>query len=260
MMTNAQTTHKPRILVITEDDPLYVINFFDVFFSEWPKHEMELVGVCVQHAFHESKLKTAKRIWNFFGPIDFFPLLFRYGMAKLSGRSIGKLAGKHGFNELDIESVNSADFIQKAQQMNLDVIVSVAAPEIFKKEILSVPKLGCINIHSGRLPQYRGMMPNFWQLLNGESHACVTVHEMVPKLDAGAIVDTLEFPLKPKDSLHRVITETKREGARLMIRTLRKLVSGTSTRTELDMAKAKYYKFPAPADVKQFRARGHTML
>ncbi|MCA9300379.1 MAG: hypothetical protein KDA28_15015, partial [Phycisphaerales bacterium] len=207
-----QVTGRLRILFVTEDDPLYVIRFFEVFFDEYPADEFEIVGVTVDEAFHESTIATAKRMFNFFGPVDFPRLCLRYAGVKAKKTSIESLARAKGFPIVPTTSVNDAAYIEKVREIDPDVIVSVAAPEIFKRDILDSARLGCVNIHSGRLPIYRGMMPNFWQLLHQETHAVVTVHEMVPKLDAGGIIDTLEFPLKQKDSLHRVITETKREG------------------------------------------------
>lgn len=260
-MSDANTTSdKLRVLLVTEDDPLYVIRFFEVFFSEYPRQEFEVLGITIDAAFHESKLKTAKRMWGFFGPIDFWRLLFRFAMVKLSRVSIGTLAHKAGIPLIPATSVNDPGYIERVRAMKPDVIVSVAAPEIFKKGILASARLGCVNIHSGRLPKYRGMMPNFWQLLEGEKCATVTVHEMAEKLDAGAVLDTFEFPLRESDSLDRVITETKREGARLMIRVLRQLAAGTTHPKPVDMTGAQYFSFPKPADVAKFRQRGHRML
>ena len=104
------------------------------------------------------------------------------------------------------------------------------------------------------------MMPNFWQLLHGEPHATITIHEMAAKLDAGGIIQTLEFPLKEKDSLDRVIVGTKQEGARLMIDVLTSIGKGKLDATPLDMSNASYFSFPQPKDVKALRKRGHTML
>lgn len=249
-----------RTLVITEDDPLYVVRFFEVFFAEVPKEKIEIVGVTVSRAFHEPITKTAKRIWRFYGTVDFLRLLPRYIAAKLFGTSIGKLAAKYGFREIPAASVNGEDYLKIVRELNPDVIVSVAAPEIFKKPLLSIPRYGCINIHSGRLPKYRGMMPTFWQLKNGEPHVTVTIHEMVEKLDAGGIIATLEFPLEKNDSLHRVITGTKQAGARLMLTVLSSIDGAAPKATPLDMSDASYFKFPQPDDVKAFRARGHRMI
>lgn len=249
-----------KLLFVTEDDPLYVIRFFEVFFEEYPKDQIEIVGVSVQDAFHEPKHKTAKRILRFYGPIDFCRLLSRYIKVKLRGDSIAKLAQSKGHPLVQCGSVNDPEYIERVKQINPDVIASVAAPEIFKKPIIDTPTLGCINIHSGRLPIYRGMMPNFWQLLRAEKTACVTVHEMVEKLDAGGILGTLEWPLREKDSLDRVITGTKQDGARLMIDVLLKMKRGEAAAEPLDMSKKQYFSFPQPKDVKRFRKLGHRMI
>lgn len=251
---------KLRLLFVTEDDPLYVIRFFEVFFDEYPKERIEIVGVSVQEAFHEPIWKTARRMLRFYGPIDFVRLCARYARVKLRGDSIARLAERKGLPVVPCGSVNDPAYVAKARELRPDVIASVAAPEIFRKDILAVPAMRAINIHSGKLPVYRGMMPNFWQLLHGEKHAVVTIHEMVEKLDAGGVLGTLEWPLKPRDSLDRVITGTKRDGARLMIDVLLKMREGRCTPTPLDMSEKKYFSFPKPADVKAFRKRGHRML
>ena len=254
------TGDKLRLLFVTEDDPLYVIRFFEVFFNEFPKDEIEIVGVSIQDAFHEPITKTAQRMLRFYGPVDFVRLGTRYAFVKAKRTSIGTLAQHHGLDLVPCGSVNDPAYIERAKALRPDVIASVAAPEIFKKGILQVPAKRCINIHSGKLPIYRGMMPNFWQLLHGETHACVTVHDMVEQLDAGGILGTLEWPLREKDSLDRVITGTKQDGARLMIDVLRKIRADAITATPIDMSQKKYFSFPKPEDVKKLRARGHRML
>ncbi|MFG0242799.1 MAG: formyltransferase family protein [Phycisphaerales bacterium JB054] len=255
------TTDKLRVLLITEDDPLYVVKFFEVFFAEWPRDRIELVGITISEAFHEPIWKTAKRMLSFYGPIDFVRLCFRFAMVKLRGYNIGKLAREAGVPLVETASVNDEAYVAKVRdEIRPDVIVSVAAPEIFKKGILGAAKERCINIHCGRLPIYRGMMPNFWQLLHGEQAATLTVHEMVEKLDAGGIVQIREFPLRERDSLDRVIVGTKQESARLMLEVLERFASGEVVATPLDMTDKKYFSFPKPKDVKQFRKRGHRML
>jgi methionyl-tRNA formyltransferase len=199
-------------------------------------------------------------MWRFYGPLDFMRLCIRFALVKARGVSIENLARGRGIRVLPAASVNDPAYIQQVRALKPDVIVSVAAPEIFRKDILASASKRCINIHSGRLPKYRGMMPNFWQLLHGERFATVTVHEMAEKLDAGDVLHTLEFPLKDRDSLDRVITETKRAGAGLMIEVLRQIRDGRDRPQPLDMSQAGYFKFPQPADVKAFRKRGHRML
>jgi len=257
---SGQPSHPLRVLFITEDDPLYVIRFFDVFLREYPRREFDLIGITVDAAFHESKIATARRMLRFYGAVDFVRLCARFAMTRIRGRSISRLATNAGVPIIAATSVNAPEYVRRVRDMAPDVIVSVAAPEIFRKEILGSARLRCVNIHSGRLPKYRGMMPNFWQLLHGERVATVTVHEMVEKLDAGDVLGTLEVPVRDRDSLHRLIVETKEQGARLMIDVLRKIAAGSDSSTPLDMTGASYFRFPSSSDVAQLRKRGHRML
>ncbi|RLS66822.1 MAG: hypothetical protein DWH97_02975 [Planctomycetota bacterium] len=257
------TTRAPlRVLLVTENDPLYVRQFFDVFFAELPRDHIELVGVTVSRAFHEPLKKTAQRVLRFYGVIDFARLLPRYLFAKCTGQSISALAAKHGFPLLPAASVNSKEYMDAVTALRPEMIVSVAAPEIFKSPLLKVASIGCLNIHSGRIPEYRGMMPTFWQMLESQPFVTVTVHEMVEKLDSGGTIETLEFPLHKSDSLDRVISGTKQQGARLMIRVLRKIAATRAMpeSTPLDMSKARLFKFPQPSDVQKFRSLGHRMI
>jgi methionyl-tRNA formyltransferase len=256
----AERDDRLRIVLVTEDDPLYVIHFFDRFFDAYPEDEMEIVGVTVSDAFHEPIWKTASRILKFYGPVDFARLLPRYLAAKASGRSITALAETAKLPLLPCQSVNEESYVRSVRELEPDVIVSVAAPEIFRAPLLQSSRLGCINIHSGRLPKYRGMMPTFWQMLNGEPHITITVHEMAEQLDAGGVLATDTFDIQTFDHLDRVIIGTKRLGADLMISTLRSLASGTATATSLDMTQAEYFSFPTPDAVTAFRRRGHQML
>src|SRR5207247_4870107 len=102
-------------------------------------------------------------------------------------------------------SVNQPEFIEQVRTIAPDLIVSVAAPEIFKPDLLGIPRLGCINMHSGRLPAYRGMMPTFWQMLRGEPAVTITVHRMAEKLDAGDVLATRLFAIRRRDSVDRAI-------------------------------------------------------
>jgi methionyl-tRNA formyltransferase len=251
---------KLRLLFVTEDDPLYVIRFFDIFFADYPRDEFQICGITVDRAFHEPIWKTLRRMQVFYGPWDVLRQGLRFIQARLRGRSIEALAHTIGVPVVPACSVNLREYIERVRAMAPDIIVSVAAPEIFKPELLAVPRLGCINVHCGRLPTYRGMVPTFWQMLRGESAATITVHAMAEKIDAGDVLGTQTFAIEPLDSLDRVIIGTKCESAKLLIRVLRDLRTGCAQPMPLDMAEAGYFSFPRRADVREFRKRGHRLL
>ena len=252
--------NKLRLLFVTEDDPLYVIRLFDVFFREYPRESMEICGITIDRAFHEPPWKTLRRMLRFYGVGGVARLSTRFLRARLSGRSIARLAREQSIPMVPATSVNSPGYLDRVRQLAPDVIVSVAAPEIFRKDILRLPPLGCINIHSGRLPVYRGMMPTFWQMLHGEPEVTVTVHEMAEALDAGKILGTASVPIEPRDTLDRVIGTTKEAGARLLIEVLSKIREGQASRIPVDMSGKKYFSFPQREHVREFRKRGHRLL
>ena len=260
MEATTTSSERLRLLFVTQDDPFYVIRFFEVFFAEYPRDEFEIVGVTIGRAFRESKVAVARRMLRFYGARDFARLAARYAGARIRGRSIAALAEREGIALLESESVNDPEYVRLVRDIEPDVIVSVAAPEIFQAALLGAARLGCVNVHSGRLPRYRGMMPIFWQLLSGERTAVVTVHEMVPQVDAGGVLGTREYPLRTQESLDRAMIDTKREGARLMIDVLRQLRRGDARPEPLEMHEASYFSFPSPAKVAEFRARGHRLL
>jgi methionyl-tRNA formyltransferase len=249
-----------RLLFITEDDPLYVIRLFEVFFREYPPDTMEVCGITIDRPFHEPPWKTLRRMMRLYGLTGVARVSARFLRARLTGRSIARLASERSIPMYPTDSVNAPEYLERVRQLAPDVIVSVAAPEIFRKGILRIPRLGCINIHSGRLPVYRGMMPTFWQMLRGETAITVTVHEMAEKLDAGGVLGTVTIPIAARDSLDRVITITKQEGARLLIDVLGKLRLGQALAVPLDMNGASYFSFPQREHVREFRKRGHRLL
>jgi methionyl-tRNA formyltransferase len=251
---------KLRVLFVTEDDPLYVIQFFDVFFSEFPRNEIEICGITIDRAFHEPIWKLLRRMYGFYDLTGLFRQGLRFMNVRLRRRSIESLSVSMGLTVIRPRSINRPKYIARVRAIAPDVIISVAAPEIFKAELLSIPRLGCINIHSGRLPTYRGMMPTFWQMQRGERAATITVHRMAEKLDAGDVLAMQAFPIAPMDSLDRVIKGTKCEGARLVIRVLRDLRAGRTQPKPLDMSGAEYFSFPKRTDVREFRKIGHRLL
>jgi methionyl-tRNA formyltransferase len=251
---------KLRVLFVTEDDPLYVIQFFAVFFDAYPRSEIEICGVTISRAFNEPLRATLRRMLGFYGPWGTFRQGLRFLSSKVRARSIESLAASAGIPVVATKSVNEVGYLEKVRAIAPDVIVSVAAPAIFKAELLGLPPLGCINIHSGRLPAYRGMLPTFWQMLRGESAITITVHLMAEKLDLGDVLATRSFALRASDSLDRVIRETKREGARLVLRVLRDLRDGKAAPQPLTMDGSEYFSFPKRKDVRAFRRRGHRLL
>lgn len=269
-METAKSPHF-KILFITQDDPFYVRLFFEEFFSACDSRE-EIAGVVLAAPMGKKNAAAlARRMLDFYGPLDFLRVGSRYAvyrlgdtMAGLTGFgksfSIGRLCRGYGIPVLRESRINSPEFLQKVAEIAPDLIISVAAPVVFKKELLTAPRCGCINIHHGMLPRYRGMLPNFWQMYHGEKRAGITVHEMSEKLDDGGIIIQEEVEIGPDETLDALIRRTKRLGARVMIRAIGLIKSGEVSYRPNRAEQGSYFTFPSRRDVLEFRRRGRRIL
>jgi peptidoglycan/xylan/chitin deacetylase (PgdA/CDA1 family) len=96
----------------------------------------------------------------------------------------------------DVASVNAAEAVELVRAWEPDLGLSLAAP-ILRERQFTVPRLGTLNIHKGKLPTYRGMPPAFWELWHGETEVGVTVHRVEAGLDTGDILLESSVPILP---------------------------------------------------------------
>ena len=113
------------------------------------------------------------------------------------------------------------------KSLNADIILSIAASRIFDKDILSIPRLACVNVHAGKLPKYRGVNPSFWALLNREKESAVTVHYMNELIDDGEIIHQDVFDIGGLTKLHEVYMKLLEIAPRTVITSLISIENGT---------------------------------
>jgi methionyl-tRNA formyltransferase len=123
------------------------------------------------------------------------------------------------------------EFIEILKELNPDVIVVVAFGQILPKEILEIPKYGCINGHASLLPMYRGAGPIQWVVINGEKETGITTMRMDEGLDTGDMIEKIVIPIDPKETGGSLFDKLMVLGGQLMVSTLEKLENGTATFT-----------------------------
>jgi methionyl-tRNA formyltransferase len=138
-------------------------------------------------------------------------------------------------------------------------VISVSCPQIFGKELLRLPPLGCINVHSAVLPNYRGVLPTFWALANGESSTGVTVHYMTPGIDGGEIIDQRIIPIGADETLRSLMVRCKVAAADAILETVSRLEDGSISTSPNPPDEGSYYSFPQREDVLQFKAQGRRL-
>ena len=155
-----------------------------------------------------------------------------------------------------VQDPNSPAFLESFTNRKCDLLVSVACPYILKKKLLSVPPLGCINIHHAPLPRYRGMMPTFWQLYHGESSVGLTIHSMSEKIDQGYALLQERLPVEDGETLDRLIRRSKRHAAHRLARVLGQIKANSAVTVPLGEDGATYYTFPTSSEIREFQQRG----
>ena len=127
--------------------------------------------------------------------------------------------------------VKDEEFVKTLRKLEPEVIVVVAFGQILSKEILSMPKYGCVNVHASLLPKYRGSAPIQWAVINGEKESGVTTMLMNEGIDTGDMLKKVVVPLDEKETGGSLFDKLASEGAKLLVETLKELEQGTATRT-----------------------------
>ena len=123
------------------------------------------------------------------------------------------------------------DFINKIKEINPDVICVVAYGKILPKEILDIPKYGCINVHASLLPKYRGAAPIQWAILNGDKETGVTTMYMDVGMDTGDMILTEKVQIGENETTGELWDRLAKIGGKLLVETLKQVENGTAPRT-----------------------------
>ncbi|MCK9420899.1 MAG: methionyl-tRNA formyltransferase [Nitrospirae bacterium] len=134
--------------------------------------------------------------------------------------------------------VRDPEFIGILRKMEPDAIIVAAYGQILPKEILTLPKFGCINIHASLLPAYRGAAPINWAIIRGEHETGNTIMLMDEGMDTGAILMQESLPIGPEDTAGALTEKLAALGAKLIITALPLLASGKLAPIAQDGTKA----------------------
>ncbi len=118
------------------------------------------------------------------------------------------------------KNINSNEFIQKVKEFQCDIFVSMSFNQIFKNEIINLPRLKTINCHAGKLPFYRGRNILNWALINDEKEFGITVHYMDEGIDTGDIILQKTYPITDNDDYASLLKTAHTECANVLFEAL----------------------------------------
>ena len=159
---------------------------------------------------------------------------------KLLPPPVKVFAQEHGIAVYQPVRVKAPDFVDVLRGLAPDLIVVVAFGQILSKEILSLPPLGCINVHASLLPRYRGAAPMQWAIVRGEKETGVTTMFMDEGLDTGDMLMRETLPITQAMTAAELHDAMMKLGADVLERTIFSLSEGTLKRTPQDEALSTY--------------------
>jgi len=179
------------------------------------------------------------------------PLLFTHaddpGESQWFG-SVRQLAEAHGLNVVTPDSPNTPEWIERGSAADPDFLFSFYYRHMLDPAWLELPRRGALNMHGSLLPKYRGRAPIHWAILKGESVTGASLHYMLEKPDAGALVDQQAVDIFENDTALEVSLKVAEAAQQVMRRSLPGLIAGSATATPLDLAKGSYFGRRRPED------------
>jgi methionyl-tRNA formyltransferase len=153
---------------------------------------------------------------------------------------VARWAREHGLPVLQPERVRDPAFLAEMREIDPAVAVVVAFGQIFPRDLLGLPRHGCINVHASLLPRWRGAAPIQAVLAAGETRTGVTTMQMEAGLDTGPMLLQEEIEIGPDETAGELSRRLAEVGAGLMVRTLERLAAGTLEAVPQDDALATY--------------------
>ena len=150
---------------------------------------------------------------------------------KLIPSPVKVFAEEHELNVLQPQKVrNNLEFIEEIKKIKPDVICVVAYGKILPKELLEIPKLGCINVHGSLLPKYRGAAPIQWAVLNGDEETGITTMYMDVGMDTGDMILKEKVTIGEEETTGELWDRLSEIGGNLLVKTLKLIEEGKAPR------------------------------
>lgn len=144
----------------------------------------------------------------------------------------------HGLQVYQPARIRRPECVEYLRSFDADIMIVVAFGQILTKEILDMPKYGCVNVHASLLPKYRGAAPIQWAVINGDAVSGVTTMRMDEGIDTGDMIAKREVRLAEDETGGSLFDRLAAVGAELCVETMRMIEEGTATFTPQDSSLA----------------------
>lgn len=159
---------------------------------------------------------------------------------KLLQTPVKEYALEQGLTVYQPQKVKTPEFVELLHELQPELIVVAAFGQFLSKEILELPKYGCINVHASLLPKYRGAAPIQYAIIKGEKESGVTIMQMDIGMDTGAMLDKVVVPIEENTTMGELHDALREQGATLLLQVIDKIAAGTAVAEPQDNEQATY--------------------
>lgn len=159
---------------------------------------------------------------------------------KLLQTPVKEYALEQGLTVYQPQKVKTPEFVELLHELQPELIVVAAFGQFLSKEILELPKYGCINVHASLLPKYRGAAPIQYAIIKGEKESGVTIMQMDIGMDTGAMLDKVVVPIAENTTMGELHDALREQGAALLLQVIDKIATGTAVAEPQDDVQATY--------------------
>jgi len=252
-----------RVLIITQNEPFFIPKLIRYLALNQSKN-FQIIGATVLPPYRKNKnyLHWFKERAKIYSLKELLFVGFIFGYTKLYNRifpkgwyDVIKLLRENNIIELPTKDINSDEYIKKVKSLDIDVIISISCPQLFKEKLLNSVKY-CLNAHGTLLPRHRGVFGSWWTLFSGDKVGGSTIHTMELKLDAGDIIWQKEFPIEKNDTQFSIAYKTKLDMAQGLVEVLEQISINNSIKKLEPRYEMSYHRAPNKEQGKEFHKRG----
>ena len=172
--------------------------------------------------------------------------------------ALGHLAGT---KIQEFNAINTGTDLEKFKESSPDLVISIRYGVILKDVVIEIPKYGVLNLHSGLLPAYKGIMATFRAMLNGDKQIGSTLHYIDDhSIDAGPIVGSTFFPVQKSRSYLWHVLQLYEAGCQKLIEAVNTLAAGNELNCVPQIQEGNYYSFPTEAELSDFVQKGLSLV
>lgn len=158
------------------------------------------------------------------------------------------IAEKNNIAIYKVKDINSPDVVRQIREINPDVIFELGWSQIISREILRIPKSGCIGVHASLLPKNRGAASLNWALIRGDKKTGVTLFYLAERPDDGDIIAQKEFDIDNRDDIATLHYKSDDASAQLLLENIDAIRNGTARRIKQDPKEVTYTTRRKPED------------